>query len=112
MVSSIPAFNWASIVFLWRGLSFVIDSRVPIPIPSAPNANAAAIPLPSAIPPTATTGILTLSTIAGTRTKVVTCPPCAAASCPVTCNASAPCFSAANACFSVTTVAITLPPYL
>ena len=47
-------------------------------------------------------GILTLSAMQGTSTNEVTSPPWAAASCPVTINASAPIASALLACFSDT----------
>jgi hypothetical protein len=45
--------------------------------------------------------------IAGSSTRDVTSPPCAAASCPVTISASAPALSAERACLALTTVAIT-----
>jgi len=94
-----------------RGLSRVAMKRVPMAIPSAPRASAAARPRPSAKPPAAITGIFTASTMLGTRTRLVTSPPWAAASWPVTRRASVPYSSARCAWRRLTTVATTLPPY-
>ena len=85
--------------------------RVPIAIPSAPRASAAASPRPSAKPPAAMTGIFTASARLGTRTSEVTASPWAAASWPVAITPSAPYSSARFAWRALTTVAITLPPY-
>ena len=70
---------------------------MPISIPSAPKANAAAPLWPSTIPPAATTGILTAATTCGTKAIVdskETWPP---PSQPLTTTKSAPAFSAVTA---------------
>ena len=77
---------------------------------SAPSASAAISPWPVPKPPAAMMGSELTLRMAGISTSEVTSPPWAAASWPVTSRASTPIFSAAMACFSVTTVAMTLPP--
>ena len=77
--------------FSCKGLSSVQANRVPIATASAPKDKAANSPRPSPNPPAAIRGSSgTLDAMAGTNTKEVTSPPCAAASWPVTSRASAP----------------------
>ena len=49
----------------WIFASSLLKNAVPICTALAPSINAAAIPLPSAMPPAAITGTVTLSTICG-----------------------------------------------
>ena len=58
------------------------------------------------------TGIFRFSARCGIKTSDVTSSPCAAASWPVAMTASVPKSCARLACFTLTTVAKTLPPYL
>ena len=83
---------------------------VPIWIPLAPSINAAAIPLPSAIPPAAITGIFTASTTCGTSTIVVSSPICPPASVPSATTASAPQRSIRFASATDAMTGITLTP--
>ena len=83
---------------------------VPIWIPEAPKALAAARPLPSANPPAATTGILTAAVTIGTRTIVVTFPIKPPDSMPSAMIISAPTASILSAAFSVGTTGATLTP--
>eukprot|EP00968_Pinguiococcus_pyrenoidosus_P000370 scaffold24_cov245-Pinguiococcus_pyrenoidosus.AAC.22 len=112
MVSFSVARTTASFVRCASGDSRVVAKRLPIATPSAPRLSAARRPWPLAKPPAATIGRFVLARRHGTRTRLVTSPPCAAASCPVTRRASAPISSADLACFSVVTVAKTFPPYV
>ena len=78
------------IIFMDLQILWMLAKTVPIWIPFAPSMNAAAIPLPSAIPPAAITGIFTASTTCGTSTIVVSSPICPPASHPSATTASAP----------------------
>src|SRR6202045_4319941 len=105
-------------LFAHAGCTFVTGQRknaVPITAALAPNVSAAATPRPSAIPPAATTGMCTASTIAGTSannptsccsafvaSKAPRCPP---ASMPWAMITSAPAVSAAFASATVVAVA-------
>ena len=100
------------------GCTFASGQRknaVPITAALAPNVSAAATPRPSAIPPAATTGMRTASTIAGTSannptsccsafvaSKAPRCPP---ASIPCAMTTSAPATSASFASATVVAVA-------
>ena len=78
--------------------------------PSAPSMNEAAIPLPSAIPPAAITGISTASTTCGTRHMVVFSPICPPDSVPSAITASAPALSILFARATDGTTGITFMP--
>lgn len=54
--------------------SSMVRKRVPICTPSAPNAKAAQMPRPSAMPPAAMTGMETASRTLGTSAMVVSSP--------------------------------------
>ena len=81
--------------------SGVIKNRVPIQTPAAPIESAAASPLPSKIPPAATTGTrpATASTTWGTSTVVATEPVWPPASPPWAMMKSTPASNALTACF-------------
>jgi len=81
---SVVSFSWrltsSCFMLSCTSHSVVAMKRLAIITPCAPRVSAAAMDLPSAIPPTVTTGIFTESTILGVRTMVVTssprgCPP-------------------------------------
>ena len=90
--------------------SFDATNRVPIWIPSAPSIKAAAMPLPSAIPPAAITGIDTASTTCGTSAMVVVEPICPPLSMPSATTASAPARSIIFAIATLATTGMTFTP--
>ena len=90
--------------------SFATTNLVPICTPSAPSINAAAIPLPSAIPPAAMTGICTASATCGTSVMVVCAPICPPDSIPSAMTASAPPRSIILAIATLATTGITTTP--
>lgn len=71
--------GWVTRAFFHRsptGDSAEARKRLPRLTPAAPRVTAAAMPLPSAMPPAATTGTgRTASTTCGTRVRVLTVPP-------------------------------------
>ena len=100
-------------LFLYASLtidSFDATKIVPIWIAFAPSIKAAAIPLPSAIPPAAITGIFTASTTCGTNAIVVVSPICPPDSVPSAITASAPAFSILFASAVLATTGITRTP--
>ena len=84
--------------------------RVPICTPCAPSINAAAKPLPSAMPPAAITGMSTASTTWGTSVMVVADPICPPLSMPSATTASAPARSISFAMATLATTGITFTP--
>ena len=96
----------------WIGASWVARKRVPMFTPSHPSAKAAAKPLPSAIPPDATTGISSTRAAAGNRTRppMSLSPGCPAHSNPSMLTTSTPSFSADRAWRTATHLWITFMP--
>ena len=90
--------------------SFATTNLVPIWTASAPSMKAAAIPLPSPMPPAAMTGIDTASTTCGTRVMVVASPICPPDSVPSATTASAPPRSISFARATEATTGITMIP--
>ena len=90
--------------------STAATNRVPIWTASAPSINAAANPLPSAMPPAAITGICTASTTCGTSVIVVSSPICPPDSFPSATTASAPARSIILAIAALATTGMTFTP--
>ena len=89
-VSESFAFSTRSLYASAMQHSSTVRKRVPTCTPSAPSANAAAMPRPSAMPPAAITGMRTASHTLGTSAIVVSSPMWPPASQPSATTASAP----------------------
>jgi len=109
--SSLPS-TMACLMFSWTGASCVIMKRVPMQMPSAPRASAAAKPCPLPKPPHATTGISSAAVAAGISTSpgVSFSPGCPPHSKPSMVTASQPIFSAFSAWRTAVHLWITLMP--
>ena len=102
----------ACLMLAWIGASTVAMKRVPMFIPSAPSASAAASCLPSAQPPEATKGILSSRAALAKRIQFPTSisPGCPAQSNPSMLMQSTPIRSAALACRTCVHLWITMDP--
>ena len=94
----------ACLMFWWIGASTVAIKRVPMFIPQAPIASAAASCLPLAHPPEATKGMLSLAPAFASSTQFPTSssPGCPPQSKPSMEMMSAPCLAAESACLMAT----------
>ncbi|MCY1535468.1 hypothetical protein D9M68_708750 [compost metagenome] len=69
LVSRSVASTSACLMLSWMGASWVTQKRVPMLMPSAPSASAAAMPRPSAMPPDAMIGMRSLRAATGSSTR-------------------------------------------
>ncbi len=92
-------------------LSAVRRNRVPMAIPAAPQASAAASPRPSWNPPAAITGTSTASITSGNSSEVGTVPVCPPPSAPWHRTASTPHSATFSACRRAPTVGMTTTPW-
>ena len=112
LVSNSLASIIASFTFWWTGASLVAIKRVPIFIPSAPNARAATNCCPLPIPPDATKGIFNSAAARGSKIilGMSSSPGWPPHSNPSTLAASHPIFSAFRECRTEVHLCITLMP--